>query len=264
MTDHRLPRELRQFFADGGAGRTLSFGLPSGEILCADDGRPAFWMSLQHGTGAEWAALRAEHPRSGLWPMLLEESAQPWSAARVTPDDPALIDHFTAEGFMAEVWQEWACQAPAEALAEIEPFGMLCPGLADPGTPIADPDLMAGWFAKRLEERGMCLGLTPAGRGADALVAMGWQGAVHHNEWTVPLAAMVRSWEERFGARVVCVGFNTLDLSVAAPPADLDHALHVAAEHWAFCPDNVVQGAGDLRGYAEQLVAAHSWSFWWD
>ncbi|GGO80349.1 DUF4253 domain-containing protein [Nonomuraea cavernae] len=272
MKDHRLPRELCRLFADGGRGRTLSVALPEGEAVWPDPGytsqgeasRPAFWMSDEPATGAEWARFRAEHPRSGLWPVLLDESAQPWSVGQVVPDDAALIGHFTAEGFMAEVWQEWVAQMPPDALDELDPFGAICPGLAPPGVPAADPGAVADWHAEQLAGRGLPLGLVAAHRGADALAVMGWQGALHHNEWMVPLAAVVRSWEDRFGVRVVCVGFNTLELSVAAPPVEPEHALHVAAEHWAFCPDNVVQGPGDLQGYAEQIAGRHTWSFWWD
>jgi len=269
MNDHQLPRELCRLFADGGRGRSLSAVLPDGDLVWPDPGftqaeRPAFWMSDGPVSAADWRAFHAEHARSGLWPLLLDESAQPWSVGQVVPDEPVLIDHFTAEGFMAEVWQEWVSQMPQEALDELDPFGVLCPGLARPGRPVADPDTVADWYAGELAARGMPLGLVAAGRGADTLAVMGWQGALHHNEWMVPLAAVLRSWEDRFGARVVSVGFNTLELSVSAPPADREHALHVAAEHWAFCPDNVVQGPGDLHGYAEQILGSHAWSFWWD
>jgi Domain of unknown function (DUF4253) len=75
---------------------------------------------------------------------------------------------------------------------------------------------------------------------------------------------VLRSWEERFGARVVAVGFDTLDLSVAAPPTTADQALGIAAEHHAFCPDNVWQGSGDFAEYAGCLINADNWSFWWD
>lgn len=44
----------------------------------------------------------------------------------------------------------------------------------------------------------------------------------------------------------------------------MDEAEALAAEHFAFCPDNVTQGCGSLRAYAESLVDAHAWSFWWD
>jgi hypothetical protein len=64
----------------------------------------------------------------------------------------------------------------------------------------------------------------------------------------------------------VGVGFAELCLSVAAPPMTIDDALPVAAEHFAFCPDNVWQGRHPftLAGYAERLVGAASWTFWWD
>ncbi|MEV0821014.1 DUF4253 domain-containing protein [Nonomuraea rubra] len=272
MSDHRLPRELGPLFADGGRGRRLPVALPPGDVVWPDPGytgqgvpaRPAFWMSDEPVAGADWTLLREWHAHSGLWPLLLDESAQPWSVGQIVPDDPRQIDHFTAEGFMAEVWQEWVAQMPPDALEELDPYGAICPGLAAPGVLKAEPEAVADWLAGELAARGMPLGLVAAGRGADALAVMGWQGALHHNEWMVPMAAVVRSWEDRFGARVVGVGFNTLELSVAAPPADHEHALHVAAEHWAFCPDNVVQGPGDLQGYAAQITGRHVWSFWWD
>jgi hypothetical protein len=75
---------------------------------------------------------------------------------------------------------------------------------------------------------------------------------------------MLRGWEDRFGVRVVAMGFNTLDLSVAAPPVTSRHSLHVAAEHWAFCPDSIFQGPGTLVDYAAEIRGKTSWSFWWD
>ncbi|MEJ3655644.1 DUF4253 domain-containing protein [Actinomycetes bacterium KLBMP 9759] len=63
------------------------------------------------------------------------------------------------------------------------------------------------------------------------------------------------------------LGFDTLYLSVAAPPTTTEHALRVAAEHFAFCPDNIQQGecgAETLTGYAELIRGRNSWSFWWD
>jgi hypothetical protein len=53
---------------------------------------------------------------------------------------------------------------------------------------------------------------------------------------------------------------------VAAPPTTLAEARALAAEHFAFCPDNLWQG-GDtvLEAYAErQLLDQPTWSFWWD
>jgi hypothetical protein len=165
---------------------------------------------------------------------------------------------------MAEVWADWCAHQFDGDYSELEPYGKSCPGLAPPGIPVHDPDELADRYAGALAQRGLSLGLAAVERGADALTVMGWQGALNHNEWTAPLAAVVRGWEERFGARVVGLGFNTLDLSVAAPPLTSRHALQVAAEHWAFCPDTMFQGPGTLAGYAEEIRGKTSWSFWWD
>jgi hypothetical protein len=84
---------------------------------------------------------------------------------------------------------------------------------------------------------------------------------MNHSNQVAPLLAMLRSWEDRFGARLVRLGFDTLDVSVAAPPTTEEHALHVAAEHWVFCPDNVDQGPGSLQEYAASIRGRNTWSF---
>lgn len=265
MDDHeRLPREVAELFADGAAGRALSVTLPPGSVVWPDPGYPqhqvakraAFWLSDEPVTGALWARLRAEHPTSGLWPVLLEDSTQPWSAGQIAPEPADEIGTYDVAAFMAEVWSEWE-QPPMD----LAPFGRYSPGPAPPGELMAAPDVVADRCAQSLTRP---LGLVPARRGADALATMGWQGARHHNPWTAPLSAVVRSWEDRFGARVVGIGFNTLDLSVAAPPAGRRHALRVAAEHATFCPEVVVQGAGTLVGHAELIRGRDIWSFFWE
>ncbi|WP_214416098.1 DUF4253 domain-containing protein [Sphaerisporangium fuscum] len=269
----QLPPAVRGLFDDGGAGRSLSVELPAGAVVWPDPSyvrfpaqrrRPAFWLSEDPVSGAYWARLRAEHARSGLWPVLLEESVQPWSVGQIAPDVAAEIDNYNVAAFMEEVWADWIERASEDQFEILDPFGPHCPEPAEPGEPRTDPDTLADRYAAMLAEQGRPVGLAAVDRGADALAVMGWQGALHHNEWNVPLAAVVRSWEDRFAARLVGMGFNTLELSVAAPPVTSQHALEVAAEHWAFCPDAIVQGAGTLIDYAEQIRGRHAWSFWWD
>ncbi|GAA1571067.1 DUF4253 domain-containing protein [Actinomadura kijaniata] len=267
-----LPGDLPQLFGGESAHRALSVPLPAGEVVWPDPGfpqrqlllRPAFWVSEEPVSGDLWARLRAEHPRSGLWPLLLDESDQPWSAGQVAPEPVSEIDNYAPHAFMSEVWSDWAEQAGDEEVEDLAPFGRQCPGPAPRGAALQDPDAVADRHARAIAARGLSLGLVAVDRGADALTAVGWQGALNHNEWTAPLSAVVRGWEDRFGARVIGLGFNTLELSVAAPPVTIRHALQVAAEHWAFCPDILFQGPGTLAGYAEEIRGKHWWSFWWD
>jgi hypothetical protein len=53
-------------------------------------------------------------------------------------------------------------------------------------------------------------------------------------------------------------------LSVAAPPTTLAAAQRVAAEHLAFCQENIEYDDGGLARYAEEILGVHHWSFWWD
>lgn len=64
------------------------------------------------------------------------------------------------------------------------------------------------------------------------------------------LSAVLRSWEDRFGARLVGLGHATAFVSVAARPADLDQAHVLALEHYLTCPDNVEQGMCTFPEYA--------------
>jgi hypothetical protein len=50
-------------------------------------------------------------------------------------------------------------------------------------------------------------------------------------------------------------------------PVTAEQAELVGAEHFAFCPDNVVQGlsGGTIRAYAaREVLGKTDWWFWWD
>lgn len=281
-----IPPQLAALFADGGLGRTLSVALPAGHLVgtAAHPGRrtrvrPAFWLSDKPATATLWTGLRAEHERSGLWPLLLEgfwgnfdvddddQLAFPWGG-EASAEPVSEIDGHDAAGFLAASWAAMA-EANDEMFQEypefLLPFGRDWPGLAAPGELTSDPGAVADRCAEQAPEPDgeLRLGLVPVRRGADALVATGWIGAVNYFQPVAPLAAVVRSWEDRFGARVVGLGGATALLSVAAPPVTVAHALQVAAEHLMCCSDNVT-GVGTLAEYAEGICGETTWSFWWD
>ncbi len=224
------------------------------------------WLSdaPQANAGGWWARSYAERERTGLYPLLLDTLTSPYAGA---PDRPwrdtgdlvhqsvAEIDRLDANEVLRGWWDD----------DDGTSFPRPWPGLASAPTPAADAEAHAAAMAAELAaDKAHLVGLVPAVRGADALTAVGWQGPANHTNHTREISAVVRSWEERFGARVVTVGFATLGLSVASPPITFEHARAVAAEHHAFCPDNVDQGGGVIDEYAEELVGAGMWWFWWD
>ncbi|WP_233571360.1 DUF4253 domain-containing protein [Nocardiopsis sp. Huas11] len=185
----------------------------------------------------------------------------------------ALTDHDPA-GLLAAWWGQYAGAAEpdaeeAEPHPETAPFGTVWPGTV-PAASLKEgaAEATAGEYAELIVEHRPPhrLGLVRASSGAQALLSCGWSGPLNYDNDTAVFAAVVADWERRFGARVLGLGFDTLTLSVAAPPSDVDGALRVAAEHFAFCPDLVWQGNSPhtLQAYAERLVDRPVWDFWWD
>lgn len=262
----------------------LSIALPPGRLITSDEGngtmRP-LWLSDTSAPAEMWVRIQREHARSGLWPLLLDSrdpddsEFRPWGSGELFPErmtSPATHD---PSKLLEKWWKDYTAiddehdmLSPDARLAVTAPFGQTWPGLAVASESGAHPDKMAAGFANHFASRRPLsrLGLVTAASGADALTASGWDGPANYDNDTAKFSAVVRSWELRFGARVVAVGPATLHLSIAAPPTTADEALRVAAEHFAFCPDNVWQGhhPHTLAGYAEQLIDMNSWEFWWD
>jgi hypothetical protein len=88
----------------------------------------------------------------------------------------------------------------------------------------------------------------------------GWN-ACPHPEYHV---AALRAWRDRFGAELVGLGFDRMDLRVARPPQSRAQALDLAHEHYVYCSDIVDQSLGTLSALAALLLGGEWWSFWWD
>ncbi len=108
-----------------------------------------------------------------------------------------------------------------------------------------------------------CIGLVAAGRPADVLPVIGWGGLVSRGASLLPLTAILRSWEDRFGARLAAVGEADLGLFVERPPRTLQAAQRIAAEQVVLA-DECAGGARGIPGIAERLVNAPVWTFWRD
>lgn len=102
------------------------------------------------------------------------------------------------------------------------------------------------------------IGLVPADRPADVLPLIGWQGAVNGFATPLPIAAVLRSWEDRFGARLLEVGFDVIRLLADRPPRTVEHAQRVAAEHL------VVSDQCAVFDITARLMETPMWEFWWD
>ncbi|GAA1961776.1 DUF4253 domain-containing protein [Catenulispora subtropica] len=262
------------------AGKPLGFALPAGEVVTDMAEAPWFWLSATAPEAGLVERLRAAHRRTGLWPVLLGDDPL-CVAADLHPD---LSGHLsgptdgvvTATDLDAWIVAEWAeiiaeneandYWEPEERVSALAPAGASWPGLALAGAQIAEPLAVADAIVAHVLENEWLgeprLALVPSRAGSEALLRLGWRPSEVSD--IAPFAAMVQGWEDRFGARVVALKPSTLYMSVAAPPATAEHALHVAAEHLVFCPDAVFQCSESFLDHAESLVGQAHWGFWWD
>ncbi|MDF6043095.1 DUF4253 domain-containing protein [Streptomyces sp. JH14] len=256
---------------------TSGLRLPPGTLVDAThDGpwhEPLLWYADGPATPDTWPRLLDEGRKVGLLPVLLDggirgEWPEKWELSPGMMSYPG--DHH-AEDVLGEFWEEYAEDELEETA--IDPFGPEWPGLA-PAPAVSGPvdaeEWAAGIAARLTDADGRMPGaraaLVPARRSADIPAAIGWTGPLNHENDVARLCAVLRSWEDRFGTRVVALGFDRLIVSVATPPTSPEEALALAAEHFAFCPDNIAHNTPDtLQAYADQhLLGQESWSFWWD
>lgn len=274
--------------------------LPAGKQIraCDGSGEPVAWATLHPlpDAGAVWAALSDAHEETGLVPILLSgldgTPERPWDAEEF--DDPAdvtQLERMDPASVLKGMWDSTAYEVvgkPEEdyffprarqrvaagddedeeedeqVVAMRAPFSKQFPGLAPAeDAPLSEDqiqDVLGSLPAARL-------GLVAASRPADVLPLIGWIGASNHGPTPLPIAAVLRSWEERFGARLLEVGFADIRLLVERPPHTYQAAQLLAAEQFAFCDECRLRGRVGLTEVGEitaGLMNTPIWGFWWD
>ncbi len=247
-------------------GTIAGVALPDGRLYApepeggsrGDD--PVIWASSApvKDVARIWSQLALAFPQTGIWPFVIDASFG------FDGFDERLMDlprgrHTEVMTILRRGWNELVESDEDDEAEELSPFGNAFPGLARP-TPSDQPASIDAIVATLSGH----LGLVAVNRPADILDAVGWMGAANYDGDPLDMTTVLRSWELRFDAYVVELGTDTLTLAVGRPARDLESALAIAAEHYAFCPDNVQQGEGSIQAYAESLVDAEVWPFWWD
>jgi hypothetical protein len=222
--------------------------------------------------GHVWQQLSGLHHDTGLAPIILRtldrQPRRPWDEEEFgLPADLREVNEVDPAGFLEEWWHgSLPEEDDVEEQQMWEPFGPAFPGLAPPdGEP-----LTAAEREQVLDSRPLArIGLVPASRPADVLAALGWSGTANwgglggFRNYLIPFTAMLRSWEDRFGARLFEVGFDDIRLLVERPPRTRDLAEHLAAEQFQLANDCTDATRG-IPWIAPRLLNSPYWTFWWD
>jgi Domain of unknown function (DUF4253) len=225
-------------------------------------------------------------PQTGLQPLLQvgPDSNHGYEPGDdfVEPHDIDGLDDMDVAGLLARGWgggtldwdveddghydyEDGSWEDDPEWAAQFAPYGEEFPGLA----PATSGQVPAAEITRAVDLMGpahVCL--VQASRPADVLPLIGWQPTDAFRT-ALPVAAILRSWEVRFGARLLRIGPSAeLRLLVERPPRTLEAATAIAAELLALSgtwmdPENE-HALTYISWIAPRLVDNPLWGFWWD
>lgn len=231
----------------------------------------AIWATTQAvpNAGRTWLALSDAHPRTGVVPILLNPTEE-FQGFYEDPPSIAELDQIDITGLLRMMWNDKfqhdeAYSDGPRLMQQRAPFSRDFPGLASREDTPLSPDHLDAALSSLPPAR---IGLIPASRPADAIAVIGWSPfdpryyPLPNSVW---IAAVLRSWEDRFGAQLLTVGHGAkIQLLVKRPPRDHNAAQHLAAEHVVFCDECAGRGLRDISDISDAIINAPIWTFWWD
>ena len=76
--------------------------------------------------------------------------------------------------------------------------------------------------------------------------------------------AVHRRWRDQYGAQIVGISGDVINMRVTRRPATREEAMALAHEQFLYCSDIVLQGTETLEPLAAGLMESDWWYFWWD
>ena len=228
------------------------------EVWFSAEGRDVIWFLLPGAKApAAWDTLRKEAAGLGLWPVVLgpPEEAAALGEGQDPGNLPSAVLAEAAKLDAAKVLERRAGDDP-ETYAETRGDWPEEPEVLeemtvhlDPGSGEPFPDVL--------------MALVPAKHGYEVPAWLSFGG---WNDCPAPAehVAVLRSWNERFGADLAGLSGDTLELRNARVPGDREALLELAREQFRYCADRVQQGYGTLDALAAGIGGSRAWSFWWD
>lgn len=106
------------------------------------------------------------------------------------------------------------------------------------------------------------LALVPAAASWEVPALLAWSGAERQGLGGAEHLSILRLWHDAYGADLVSLGLERMELLVERPPEDARSAFELAVQHYAYCPalmDHLAPAIGTL---AATMFGRH-WLFDW-
>ncbi len=194
---------------------------------------------------AHWHQLRAAHPSTGWWPLLVSESF--WEAVEFESTSPPGTGATTG----AEWLQERLTGGDSPLLSQLTRGDRPTSGVVD------EAEMLLA-FAEECNE----IVLVPAAVGWLVPETLNWEGAVNHDFGGHEHTLVLRRWAGYFGAELFGQTLDEVVLRVVHPPTGAAAEL-AAFEAVAYCEDAVFQGSDTLDRLIP-MIESPVWRFWWD
>lgn len=215
-----------------------------------------------------WQKLRQLNTQTGYWPVLTlnhwyEEMAddlqtQSWlqQALEFSPSEyfGGRLSELPNPEEEAEDWEEFAGEL-GELMEEID---FKAAAESSPSRFSLPYDILSRQPLDKL-----LLTLVPVRQPWEVAAYLGFGGwnSCPEPAWQV---AIQKYWFERYGAEVVSMSSDVLEMQVSRPPQTAAEALALAQEQYLFCDDIVHQGVQTIANLSKSLLNSSIWYFWWD
>ena len=225
---------------------------------------------------SEWKRL---HDLGQGWPVIIgDDEALDRIAEQYSLDDPAMLppsahpsaslpktaaeiivaaDGVNVPAALRQFWQdEYGDDEEADAMPA-EGSWPSSTSNAQPGFTIAS-DVLTGKAFPRVH---ILLIPTPHSYEVPAYLRWGNWNACPSPEIHV---AALRYWHHRYGAELIGLNGDTINMRASRRPSTKAEALNLARDQFYYCADIVYQGTETLAPLAAGLMDSDWWFFWWD
>jgi hypothetical protein len=210
-----------------------------------------------------WMELRALVPQTNRWPLIMgdPEIIDSDYFAIMEEDDESVRDILgRVDNVDIGQWMAEAIEANPERYAVSPDSWPEGGGEAPPAEEMITSHID---FEDDRPLSFVLIGLFPVSEGWQVPAVMKWG---NWNECPAPEihCAILREWGEKYGAELIGITGDMLEVKVQSNPITREEALELARLQYVYCPDSVDQGPAPIEGLAYYCLHFPVWSFWWD